>query len=199
MRICLIIILVILMVWNIKLQFEFPERLTMSTIDGKEYSVKTHFKNYQRASDILATLNYVNKTIITHMQKKYANSSEIDVDFLAENYNGEVLSEHTPKTTVNTSYVLNKGDLIKLCLRDKNTGNFHDMNTLIFVNLHELSHLLDKEYGHNKSFWYGFQTVLNEAVELGLYIPVNYSKHPTTYCGMTIHSNPYYNNDKAYI
>jgi len=199
MRICLIIILVILLVWNIRLYVEFPERLTVSVIDGKEYVVKKHYKNHQKASDILAKLNHVNKTVISYMQKKYADSSEIDVDFLAENYNGDVLSEHTPRTTKNTSYVINKGDLIKLCLRNKKTGEFHDMNTLIFVNLHELSHLLDREYGHNKSFWHGFQTVLKAAVELGLYKPVNYYKNPANYCGLMIHSNPYYKGETAYM
>lgn len=199
MRICLIIILVILLLWNIRLYFEFPERLTVSVIDGKEYTVKKHYKNHQKASDILAKLNHINNTVIAHMKKKYADSSEIDVDFLSENYNGDVLSEHIPRTTMNTSYVLNKGDLIKLCLRNRKTGEFHDMNTLIFVNLHELSHLLDREYGHKKSFWRGFQTVLREAVELGLYKPVNYSKNPANYCGMMIHSNPYFRPDNAYI
>jgi hypothetical protein len=178
---------------------EFPERLTVSIIDGKEYAVKKHYKNHQKASDILARLNIVNKTVIAHMKKKYADSSEVDVDFLVENYNGDALSEHIPKTTINTSYVLNKGDLIKLCLRDKKTGDFHDMNTLIFVNLHELSHLLDREYGHNKSFWRGFQTVLNEAVELGIYRPVDYNKNPAIYCGLQIHSNPFFRPDNAYL
>ena len=199
MRICLIIILIILLLWNIKLAVEFPERLTVSIIDGKEYTVKKHYKNHQKASDILAKLNHINKTVIAHMQKKYTKSPKVDVEFLAENYNGDVLSEHTPRTTVNTSYVLNKGDLIKLCLRDQKTGEFHDMNTLIFVNLHELSHLLDRAYGHNKSFWYGFQTVLKEAVELGLYKPVDYNKHPVNYCGMQIHSSPYFKGDLAYL
>jgi hypothetical protein len=199
MRICLIIILVILLVWNSRMYVEFPEMLTVSTIDGKEYTVKKHFKDYQKASDILAKLNHVNKIVIAHMQKKYSDSSDVDVDFLVENYNGDVLSEHTPKTTVNTSYVINKGDLIKLCLRDKKTGHFHDMNTLIFVNLHELSHLLDREYGHNKSFWRGFQTVLNEAVELGIYRPVDYNKNPVIYCGLQIYSNPFFRPDNAYL
>jgi hypothetical protein len=199
MRICLIIILVILLVWNIKMYLEFPERLTVSIIDGKEYTVKKQYKNHQKASDILAKLNYVNNTVIAHMQKKYTNSSEIDVDFLVKNYNGDVLSEHTPRTTVNTSYVLNKGDLIKLCLRNKETGEFHDMNTLIFVNLHELSHLLDREYGHKKSFWRGFQTVLKEAVELGFYKPINYSKNPANYCGLQINSNPFFRPYNTYL
>jgi hypothetical protein len=190
MRICLIIIIVILLLWDFRLYDKRSERLTVSVIDGKKYVVKKKFIDHQKASNILARLNIINKKIISHMLKKYVDTPGIDAEFLAENYNGDVLSEHTPQTTVNTSYVLNKGDLIKLCLRSPKTGEFHDFNTLVFVNLHELSHLLDKEYGHNKSFWYSFSTVLKSAVELGLYIPINYSKNPSQYCGLTITSNP---------
>lgn len=193
MRICLIIILVVLLLWNIKLQADHPERLTMSSIDGKSYTVKKKFKDHHKASDILARLNYVNIKVIEHMHNKYKKSEEYDTEFLIENYgNGEALSEHTPRTTVNTSYVLNKGDLIKLCLRDPKTNEIHDFNTIVFVNLHELSHLLDKEYGHGKTFWRGFKNVLNSAVELGLYDPIDYSHTPTKYCGMTITSSPYF-------
>lgn len=199
MRIFLIIILVILSIWNVRLYVEFPERMTVSVIDGNSYTVKKNFKDHQIASNILAKLNHVNKTVIAHMQKKYSNSEHIDIEFLVENYNGDVLSEHIPRTHINTSYVVNKGDQIKLCLRDKKTGNFHDMNTLVFVNLHELSHLLDKEYGHNKSFWRGFQTVLEAAVELELYKPIDYKKYPTSYCGIKIYSNPYFNPKSAYL
>ena len=172
--------------------------MTVSVIDGKEYAVKKQFKDHRTASNILARLNHINKTVIAHMRKKYRNSNHVDAEFLAENYNEDVLSEHIPRSHINTSYVVNKGDQIKLCLRDKKTGKFHDMNTLIFVNLHELSHLLDKEYGHKKSFWRGFQTVLGAAVELGLYKPVDYRNNPVPYCGIEIYSNPYYKSKSEY-
>ena len=81
MRICLIIILVVLLLWNTRLYVEFPERLTVSVVDGKTYTVKKHYKNHQKASDILARLNNINKTVIEHMKDKYANTPEVDVDF----------------------------------------------------------------------------------------------------------------------
>jgi hypothetical protein len=187
----LIIILVILLIWNFHLYIEFPEKMTLSSIDGKTYSVKKNFEDHQEASNILAKLNSINKTLISHMEKKYQYTLfENDVSFLSDNYNGDVLSEHIPRTTVNTSYVLNKGDLIKLCLRDPKTGKFHDFQTLVFVNLHEISHLLDREYGHSNNYWKGFKTILREAVEIGIYIPVDYSKNPTQYCGLVISNNP---------
>lgn len=188
------IIFIILLIWNYRLYLYYTEHMVISNIDGNSYSVKKKFKDHQMASDILARLNAINTKVIDHMKHKYANTSRAeDVEFLVENYNGDVLSEHIPRTTVNTSYVLNKGDMIKLCLRDPNTGDFHKFQTLVFVNLHELSHLLDREYGHNIGFWRGFKTILQEAAEIGVYTPINYKYHPEKYCGLTITSNPYYN------
>jgi hypothetical protein len=162
----------------------------ISSLDGKKYNVKKQFSDAKQASYILSKLNDINTKVIHHMQNKYANSASVDIDFLSSNYNGDVIYEHTPATTTNTSYVLNKGDLIKLCLRDPKTGVLHEMNTLIFVSLHELSHLLDKKYGHSDSFWSAFKTILTVAIELNLYTPVDYSKYPSAYCGLNITDNP---------
>ena len=193
MSYCLIVIFLILLIWNIRLYIEFPETMIVSNVDGEEYSVKKNYTNTQTASDILARLNYINTTIIEHMEKKYSDTvHSSDIAFLAGNYNGDVLSEHTPRGPVNTSFVVNKGDSIKLCLRSPHTKKFHDFNTLVFVNLHELSHLLDRKWGHGKSFWTGFQFVLQEAVELGLYKEVDYEKHPAKYCGIVIKNSPLY-------
>jgi hypothetical protein len=189
MQYCLIIILVLVLIWFLNAYFEHPEKLTMSKIDGNVYSVKEEFDDYAEASDILARLNNINKMVIAHMRTKYKNT-DIDVEFLVRNYNGNVLTEHIPKGTTNTSYVINKGDIIKLCLRSPLNRELHDFNTLTFVNLHELSHLLDKKYGHGATFWSGFKIILENAVELGLYHPVNYSKTPTYYCGMYITNSP---------
>jgi hypothetical protein len=176
------------------LMAEHPDRMTVSEIDNKPYTVKENYTDHQTAANILSKLNHLNSTLIDHLKNKYGDSKISNhVEFLAGNYDGDVLQEHTPRTTVNTSYVLNKGDLIKLCLRDQVTGDFHDYDTLVFVNLHELSHLLDLAYGHNKSFWTGFKFILEEAQSIGLYTPVDYEKTPVGYCGIEINNNPYFN------
>jgi hypothetical protein len=191
----LMMILSILIIWNIYLINEFPESMVVSALDGHKYNVKQNMKDQEQAADILARLNNINNTLIAHLKKKYMKETYIsEIDFLHKNYNPEVLSEHIPRTTANTSYVLNKGDAVKLCLRNpKNNYKFHDFNTLTFVNLHELSHLLDRQWGHNFSFWKGFAFILKEAVSIGLYTPVDYSKFPTDYCGIVIYNNPYFN------
>ena len=67
-----------------------------------------------------------------------------------------------------------------------------DENTLTFVALHELSHLMTPSIGHNSDFWENFKFILTEAISLKLYVPVNYKTKPTAYCGMNITDNPYY-------
>jgi hypothetical protein len=167
--------------------------MVVSKIDGKAYSVKESYTDSQMAANLLSKLNIINQQVIHELGQKYDGTArETDIDFLTENYNGDVLEEHTPRTTKNTSYVLNKGDLIKICLRDPVTKKLHDFDTILFVNFHELSHMLDKQYGHNPSFWTSFKFILQEAEHMGLYKPIDYSKHPVKYCGIDITGNPYY-------
>ena len=193
MRHCLFIILFILILWNIRLDNEFPEERVKSSLDGKMYIVKKNYTDSGYASDMLARLNNFNMVLIEHLRKKYMGTDREDnISFLSKNYNIGTIQEHTPRTTINTSYVLNKGDEIKICLRNQNSGKIHEFDTILFVNLHELSHLMDLNYGHTHSFWKGFKFLLHEAHELGIYNPVDYSKTPIKYCGIMITSNPFY-------
>lgn len=148
---------------------------------------KSH-ADYREANIILNRLDEINNRVIIHLKKTYKGQG-FDVDYLDKNYNGGAISENPPGTK-ETSYVLNKGDVIKLCIRDAKTGKLHDINTLTFVSLHELSHMMDKKYGHTPIFWDGFRIILGAAVDLGLYIPVDYSIYPTDYCGIQIKSSP---------
>ena len=174
---CLLISLVFILMYLAYVYDLAPVRSAFSSIDGRRYIVTSGPAEMGTAANILARLNIINEKVIAHMVEKYAGTKySSDVMFLSDNYNSDVLQEHVPVSTTQTSYVLNKGEAIKLCLRDAKSGRFHDFDLLLFVNLHELSHLLDRNYGHNSSFWTGFTTVLHEAYGLGLYTPVDYEK-----------------------
>ena len=196
--ITLLTVIVVLVIWIHSKDKLHQETMITSMVDGKSYNVKKNFYNIKTAADILARLNKINITIISHLRNKFKGSTwEDGVDFLKDNYNDGIIEEHIPLTTKNTSYVLNKGDEMKICLRDKKTGKIHNFNSLVFVNLHELSHMLDKNYGHNPSFWTSFRLILCEAVALGIYKPVDYSKNPVYYCGIKITSSPLFNKKGA--
>lgn len=67
------------------------------------------------------------------------------------------------------SYTINKQKVF-LCLRDEN-GEYYDINSLLYVLLHELSHVLTPEIGHTPLFNEVFDQVLEEASKQGIYDP----------------------------
>jgi hypothetical protein len=78
-----------------------------------------------------------------------------------------------------------------VCIREKTPPyTFVDENTVMFVLLHEMAHLMTTTIGHTPEFWANFKRILHDAIQAGIYTPINYSKHPVLYCGMTITDSP---------
>jgi hypothetical protein len=76
------------------------------------------------------------------------------------------------------SYTINK-KTVYLCLEDQN-GNYYNLNILVYVLLHEISHVLCKSIGHNEEFQSIFDKLLKKAEEKGYYDPSQ--KIPSDYC-----------------
>lgn len=107
-------------------------------------------------------------------------------------YQPDVFSENDINSA-DTSYSENKGQRIVVCLRDKTKKPEYpliDINTIMFVMLHEMSHLMTETIGHTPEFWGNFKRILHDAVKIGIYTPVNYSRQPVNYCGMQITDSP---------
>jgi hypothetical protein len=88
-----------------------------------------------------------------------------------------------------TSYTINKGSYLGMCIVDKK-NKIYDNNTLMFVLLHELSHLGCESIGHTEEFIKFYQFILKESISLGIYNYSNYSKVSIEYCGISINSTP---------
>jgi hypothetical protein len=67
------------------------------------------------------------------------------------------------------SYTINKRR-IYMCLKDENS-NYYDDNSLIFVLLHELAHVICKSIGHTEEFQQIFNDLLIEGAKAGIYNP----------------------------
>lgn len=66
------------------------------------------------------------------------------------------------------SYTINK-EKIYLCLKDKD-DKYYSNNMLIYVLLHELAHLLNKDdIGHTEKFYEIFEDLVEKAHNLGIY------------------------------
>ena len=129
--------------------------------------------------------------LVDNMGARFPNRE--NVKRLVKNFNPSTIKETLP-TSEYTAYSENKGEKLAFCLNKKkgNNDNLIDANTLTFVAIHELSHIMSATLGHNDEFWNNFKFLLENAVELKIYDPVDYKKEPEGYCGMNITDNPYY-------
>jgi hypothetical protein len=124
----------------------------------------------------------------TQKIKEY-KTFESDIKRLVSNYNPDVLSENTPDSKF-TSYSENKGQKIVFCLRQKSDNKLVDLNTMMFVGLHELSHLMTKSIGHGEDFWANFKILLRIAIRLGIYKCQDFERESKEYCGTRITDSP---------
>jgi predicted metal-dependent hydrolase len=88
-----------------------------------------------------------------------------------------------------TSYSINKGEELVFCLRCKKTKSLHHINLLMYVATHEMAHTACPETGHTPLFNKIFKFMLEQAVNINLYIYEDYSSHPIEYCGMRLYTN----------
>jgi hypothetical protein len=166
-------------------------KCVISSVDGNKYCVRDRAQ-VNEAADLLARVVQKCKELVEYMKKKYPKDK--DVKRLVENFNPKRISETLPTSEL-TAYSENKGEKIAFCLnKTKNSGNLIDLNTLTFVAIHELSHLMTSSIGHKQEFWKNFKYLLQNAKDAGIYDPIDYKKNPENYCGMTITDNPYYDN-----
>lgn len=158
-----------------------------SQVDGENYLVR-RLPDMQKAADTLAKLAEDMDKLIKHMLAKHPDNK--DVKRMYENFNRKNISESSPDSGY-TSYSVDKGKRLVLCLRQKNGMNtFVDYNTLLFVTMHEAAHTGVTDIGHTPHFWDFFRMILREAIELGVYNKTDYSKKPADFCGIKITSSP---------
>jgi hypothetical protein len=165
-------------------------KCVISDVDGKRYCVRDR-KDLSETADLLAQVTQKCQDLVSFVDKKYKGENE-GVVRLVENFNPKNISETLPTSEL-TAYSENKGEKIAFCLTKKKEGKkLIDLNTLTFVAIHELSHLMTKSIGHKLDFWQNFKFLLENAKEANIYIPVDYKSQPNEFCGLTISDNPYY-------
>jgi hypothetical protein len=168
----------------------FELKCIVSTVDGNKYCVRDREK-LQMAADLLASVTEKCKSLVQYVDEKYPDQE--NVRRLVSGFNPQKVMETLP-TSEYTAYSENKGEKLAFCLNREKTKNddLIDENTLTFVAIHELSHVMTKSIGHKTEFWQNFKFLLENAKEGGIYQPIDYSKTPREYCGMKIQDNPYY-------
>lgn len=114
-----------------------------------------------------------------------------EVKRLIRNWSGVIKQLKIKYKSESIAYSVNKGERIHICLTDPKTGKLiKDKNTMFFVLLHELAHVMTKEYSHNEAFWNNFRFLLRFSIRERMYKYVNYKENAVTFCGKYINHNP---------
>lgn len=131
-----------------------------------------------------------NKEELILKRQKIIKKLEKDIKRLVSNFNPDAISENTPDAKY-TSYSVNKGEKLFFCIRSKkNNETLVDKNVMLFVAIHELSHLMTEEIGHPPDFWNNFRFLLKVAVDIKVYNYINFNAYPKDYCGTQITDTP---------
>ena len=173
------LLLVLLYLYSKKTKNQYG--MVKSTIDNNMYLIlkDKNQKKKQIKADILARLKgkinkLVNSLSINDESRQILESSPLN------------LEERMDKKEL--GYTINKGERIGICLDDTNE------NELFFVILHELSHVITKDYGHTDKFWVNFEKLISQAIKIGLYDYKDYNVNPKTVCKKEITYTPYKKN-----
>eukprot|EP00798_Chlamydomonas_sp_ICE-L_P002939 gene2939-biopygen14871 len=155
-----------------------------SDVDGREYLMR-RLPDRQNAANLMARINSNLNKLVQHLVAKYPKNPVVRQ--LYDNYNPDALSEGGAELGY-TSYSVNKGEKIVLCLRQRD-HELVEENILMYVAIHELGHLATDEVGHTPKFWSNFKWILGEAMSIGLYTKVDFDNEPQKYCGINITSS----------
>lgn len=172
-------------------------------VNGNKYRVHKKFKDKKQAAILMDEIHERTLLFMNYMKKKFLEDGVETMEDqivwrLVRNYDMDNVVENSPNNREGTtSFTRNKGELMALCLRNSKTGKLHDINTLMFVKIHELAHIACDEYGHPEKYWDIFRFMLQNAQNAGVIENIDYSKNPIYYCRMQIKHNPYFDPPKS--
>lgn len=175
---------------------QYPLVKVRSKVDGKLYRVRD-MKDKQEAADLLARVRGKMHKMYNYLQEKYPDKPQVQRLLQRFEANPERLLEATPDAE-HPSFSVNKGEIVHLCLRQRDGGqeNLVNENIMMFVALHEMGHMITDSVGHEPDFWNNFGWLLREAEKAGVYQYQDFKAHPVLYCGTKITDQPRYDPEK---
>lgn len=115
---------------------------------------------------------------------------KVYINNLNTNFNKKrTLIYETDPTVDMTSYSVNKGEELSVCLTSKKTNELHRINLLMYVMIHEMAHFACPEIGHGSLFQYIFKKFTKVAIKIKIYDYDDYEANPVEYCGMFLDSS----------
>jgi predicted metal-dependent hydrolase len=158
------------------------DRVFVEAFDGRKYRVRNTQKKKETAN-VLARLNGKIVHFLTRLQQTDSVERKPMIARMIKRYNPATFSEGKVDKRF-TSYTVNKGEEVVLCLRTRDGRDaLYDENLIFYVTLHELAHIASVTEEHNDEFNDNFAYLLSKASQWGLFKKVN---EPFHYCGMDV-------------
>ena len=163
--------------------------VTYVKTNNKDTFLVRNLPDKEEAAKLLSDITNNLQKIVDHV-KTQTDCEEEDKKRLVKNFRPNNISESSPGNKY-TSYSINKGEKIVFCIRSRDGKNtLVDLNTMMFVAIHELAHLMTAEIGHTPTFWNNMKYLLKKAIDIGVYVKQDFRKNPVTYCGTKITNSP---------
>lgn len=153
-----------------------------SSITGKQYMVR-RAPDAQQMADRLAMLELRMRSLLDGASRMMPDDPRIKT--ILRKWDG-TLSEVSAADEV--AFSVDKSS-IHICLRNAQ-GEIEDVNSSMFVLIHELAHVATRDYGHSPEFWANMRFLLELAEQLGVYRYENYDRSTTTFCGHPLGASP---------
>jgi predicted metal-dependent hydrolase len=185
--IVLIIIIFVILYFIYNYFYKYDNLVKIKSVIDDEYYWVRDKNDKAKAANTLAQIKINMKKLVNYLQanqNKFPENLSYIKDLVSRTQKINIME--TPQDEKYTSYTINKGEKIVFCLRSKILDNIHDMNTLMYVVIHEMAHVGCPEYGHTPLFKKIFKFLLQQSIIIGIYKSVDYRINPQNYCGMTI-------------
>jgi hypothetical protein len=184
----LVIVIIIFMIYkkqNLNL-------VQINNVNGLKFSVykDNSIKDKQQLLTTVINNMLVLKDHLVNNKDKLPEEYKEYIEQLNDNFSPEktTIYETEPESNL-TSYSVNKGQELSICLKSKKTKQLHDVNLLMYVTIHEMAHMGCPEIGHGDLFKTIFKFFIEEAIKINVYKYQDYSNNPVEYCGMNLSSS----------
>ena len=181
---------------SLKGSASYPLVNVKSSVDGRTYKVRD-MADKQEAADLMANVRLKILLLYNTLKEKFPDKPQIRQ--WVQNFSPDPnrFEEATPDAE-HTSYSVNKGEKVHLCLRQREGGSeaLVSENIMVFVSLHEMAHVITPSVGHGPDFWNNFAWLLKQAEAINIYQFQDFKSHPVSYCGLSITDSPSYDPKK---
>ena len=155
-----------------------------SSVDKQYYKVRNLPTRFEAANQLARIRQKIQKFIV-YLKEKYPKEKWVT---RLQRANLNAIQESSSHSR-HSAFSVNKGESLHFCIRNKKTDDSSlssDMNTLVYVALHELAHVMTESIGHTEEFWKNHAILVREAIDAGIYLYVDYKQKPSNYCGEVI-------------